>query len=91
MDAFCLQYGPLVRQLEDVIMAFTRISQLPILVCILSSCALTYGSRFSEVKPASGLALVYVCRMFTISGAAMSAKPVVVVDGNEYRSIKIGG
>lgn len=72
-------------------MAFPRITPLFILVCMLCSCALAYGPRFSGVEPAPGRTLVYVYRANTISGFAMSAKPMIVVDGKKYRTIKIGG
>lgn len=68
-----------------------KVSWTTLLVCMLCSCAMAFGPRFSEVRPTSGQALVYVYRAATISGAAMSAKPMVVVNGKEYRTIKIGG
>ena len=64
---------------------------LALLATILSACSMAFGPRFNPVDLPSEKSLIYVYRMPTISGIALSAKPMIVVDGNEYRTIKIGG
>lgn len=82
-----------------VLSAWARLQQFkavrPIFVVLLTAClfgcAMTYGPKFEPINLNPEQSLVYVYRIPTISGSAMSAKPMVIVNGKEYRTIKNGG
>ena len=52
---------------------------------------MTFGPAFRAEAPEVGGSLIYVFRSPTISGFAMSAKPMLVIDGKTTFPIKIGG
>lgn len=67
---------------------------LSVVMCGLScsgGCAMSYGPKFTEVSVDTGSALIYVYRRPSISGSAMSSKPMLVVDGESIAKIKNGG
>lgn len=63
---------------------------LVLLVTQLLACAMAYGPRFEAVSPAVEQGLIYVYRSPSISGSALSAAPMVLVNGMPAGRLKNG-
>ena len=63
---------------------------LVLLIPQLLACAMAYGPRFEAVSPAVEQGLIYVYRSPSISGSALSAAPMVLVNGIPAGRLKNG-
>lgn len=68
-----------------------KVSGAILLLFYLTGCAMSYGPSFQMQYPSDGKAMVYIFRSPTLSGSALSATPVVVLNEKPYGRVKNGG